>query len=63
MFNKANFIGNDFKLSRWRLPFLGSTCSKNEFICKDGTCVDLNDQCNGRFECPDQSDELDCQGK
>ncbi len=45
------------------ITFLGSTCSKNEFICKDGTCVDLNDRCNGRFECPDQSDELDCQGK
>ena len=45
------------------LCHLGSTCEKNEFICNDGTCIDLDLRCNGRFECFDKSDELNCQGK
>jgi hypothetical protein len=38
----------------------GSSCSPNEFICNDGSCVGLSDRCNGRIECQDGSDEDFC---
>ena len=40
-----------------------STCESNAFICNDGGCIDLEDRCNGRFECQDRSDEINCPGK
>ena len=42
---------------------LDSTCESNAFICNDGGCIDLEDRCNGRFECQDRSDEINCPGK
>ncbi|XP_050559493.1 modular serine protease-like isoform X2 [Spodoptera frugiperda] len=33
------------------------TCRKDEFRCKNGACVPLTSQCNGKADCPDGSDE------
>ncbi len=30
------------------------------FRCKNGECIDAAFRCNNRFECLDNSDEMDC---
>ena len=36
-------------------------CSRYEFQCKtSGQCIAAYDRCNNVFECPDRSDEEDC---
>lgn len=42
-------------------PELGSrSCPKEAFRCDDGTCLSRGSVCNGRWECPDGSDEARC---
>ncbi|KAF2368337.1 Pentraxin-related [Trinorchestia longiramus] len=36
-------------------------CKKNkEFTCDDGSCLPLEQVCDRRVQCPDNSDEMDC---
>ena len=37
-----------------------STCNDDEFTCNDGHCIELNQRCDLKAQCPDQSDENDC---
>ena len=37
-----------------------SDCPKEAFQCNDGTCLSKGSVCNGRWECPDGSDESRC---
>ena len=36
-------------------------CTFDEFACWDGTCVHIDDVCNGKMDCNDKSDEINCQ--
>ncbi|KAK4307059.1 hypothetical protein Pmani_021151 [Petrolisthes manimaculis] len=36
-------------------------CSPQEFTCNDATCVPLTHRCDLKYDCRDNSDELDCQ--
>nr|XP_002736238.2 PREDICTED: uncharacterized protein LOC100377031 [Saccoglossus kowalevskii] len=35
-------------------------CSKYEYECNDGSCINLNYVCDGIDNCPDSGDELNC---
>ncbi|XP_050452085.1 vitellogenin receptor isoform X1 [Cataglyphis hispanica] len=35
-------------------------CEKDQFMCKDGTCISSKDRCNSNYECADKSDEEGC---
>ncbi len=37
-----------------------SSCLDGHAMCNDGTCILSHYVCDGRPECPDESDELDC---
>ena len=34
---------------------------KTDFTCRDGTCIDINSLCDLKADCPDKSDEKDCE--
>ena len=38
-------------------------CDQPEkFECTNGFCIDLKSRCDGRFDCSDRSDEINCPG-
>ena len=37
-----------------------SSCLKDEFTCKDGSCISMTVRCDGRTHCKDGSDEEKC---
>ncbi|XP_071380750.1 low-density lipoprotein receptor-related protein 11 [Centroberyx affinis] len=38
-----------------------SHCSRYQFMCDDGCCIDITYACDGKQQCPDRSDEAFCQ--
>lgn len=44
-----------------RRRLLLSPCPSGHFTCDDGTCIMLDARCDLKYDCRDNSDELDCQ--
>ncbi|XP_066941354.1 uncharacterized protein [Macrobrachium rosenbergii] len=44
-----------------RKRLLLSPCSDDQFTCDDGTCVPLPFRCDLKYDCRDQSDEMECE--
>ncbi|XP_030638797.1 low-density lipoprotein receptor-related protein 11 [Chanos chanos] len=36
-------------------------CTRYQFLCDDGCCIDISYACDGKQQCPDRSDEAFCQ--
>ncbi|KAJ8270762.1 hypothetical protein GJAV_G00119010 [Gymnothorax javanicus] len=41
--------------------FCTGHCSRHQFQCDDGCCIDITYACDGKQQCPDRSDEDFCQ--
>ncbi|KYN23000.1 Vitellogenin receptor [Trachymyrmex cornetzi] len=35
-------------------------CEEDHFTCTNGECIDIEDRCNGHYDCIDLSDEMNC---
>ncbi|XP_068226308.1 uncharacterized protein [Palaemon carinicauda] len=44
-----------------RKRLLLSPCNDDQFTCDDGTCIPLPFRCDLKYDCRDQSDELECE--
>ncbi|XP_037792351.1 uncharacterized protein LOC119587736 [Penaeus monodon] len=44
-----------------RTEYLVTLCDREDFTCSDGSCVPLSKRCDQVANCPDNSDELNCQ--
>ena len=46
--------------SAYRTVLTFTPCDADQFTCDLGTCVDIENRCDRRADCEDQSDEKDC---
>ncbi|CAL4182703.1 unnamed protein product, partial [Meganyctiphanes norvegica] len=42
------------------MPLTITSCSTDQFTCRDGSCEKAEDRCDTEFHCLDESDEIDC---
>jgi len=35
-------------------------CSRSEYRCGTGLCINSYMKCDGKYDCPDKTDEFDC---
>ena len=49
--NQGDHYGTELKISG---------CQKGEFTCNSGQCITMEERCNQKFDCRDESDEMNC---
>ena len=37
-----------------------TSCRRGDFTCNSGECINIEERCNQKFDCSDESDERDC---
>ena len=47
----------------WPFYFSDHVCSDDRFRCQNHKCIRMDWQCDGRQDCADGSDEINCSGK
>ena len=57
IFNESRTCTSEFE---YHTKLSLTACTDTEFTCDNGLCVDMDERCNGRVNCLDQSDETDC---
>ncbi|XP_042876519.1 uncharacterized protein LOC122256115 [Penaeus japonicus] len=57
--NEWDFAGDDCAVPR--ASMLLTLCGPEDFTCSDGSCIPIGNRCNQVTDCPDKSDELNCQ--
>ena len=53
-------MGYNWHLYSIQKSLLLTACGKEEFTCKDNTCINKDLYCNTVIDCPDGSDEIRC---
>ena len=48
------------QFSSYNLQMALTPCKENQFNCRNGTCIDMEQRCNQRKDCTDGSDEMEC---
>ena len=38
-----------------------SACTDDQFTCKEGNCVEMKRRCDGKIDCFDKTDEMECE--
>ncbi|XP_042204255.1 uncharacterized protein LOC121853920 [Homarus americanus] len=44
-----------------QVQLLFTSCGRDDFTCSDGTCINKTKRCDQQVDCPDNTDELNCE--
>ena len=57
LYNMTKLCTSDFE---FHLKIDLNNCTKSQFNCDDGECIEMQKRCDGRVNCVDESDEIEC---
>jgi hypothetical protein len=57
IYNDLNCFSSSIVKKKINLSF----CSTSMFSCSDGNCTRIENRCNKNIDCPDGSDETECE--